>query len=202
MGHGDSVVTSHSTAALTGLLTAIFLSFGTAPALMGQTPPAGASSAAEPGVVAVEPAAARKRTPETSADACRPDRVSLRGGWGRTRFIVELADSDASRAQGLMNRTRMERTHGMLFVYPRPQRAAFWMRNTLIPLDMIFADAQGVVTRVHSNANPLDETVIDGGRGVQYVLEINGGLARRYGIAPGTQLRHPAIGPEPAWPCR
>ena len=65
----------------------------------------------------------------------------------------------------------------MLFVYEGPRRVAFWMKNTLIPLDMIFADATGRVTRVHANAVPLDETPIDGGEGVQFVLEINGGLA-------------------------
>jgi uncharacterized membrane protein (UPF0127 family) len=90
----------------------------------------------------------------------------------------------------------------MLFVYPAPQRASFWMKNTLIPLDMIFADATGRVTRVHSNAVPGDETPIDGGEGVSFVLEINGGLARRLGIAPGAELRHPAVDPDTAaWPC-
>lgn len=141
------------------------------------------------------------RVAQGGADACRADRVSLRGPWGRARFDVELADDDASRAKGLMNRPEMPRRAGMLFIYPRPQRASFWMRNTLIPLDMIFADREGRVTKVHSNAIPLDETMIDGGRNVRFVLEINGGLAERYGIAPGTLLRHPAIGPSAAWPC-
>lgn len=74
------------------------------------------------------------------------------------------------------------------------------MRNTLIPLDMIFADETGVVTHVHENAIPLDETTIDGGEGVKFVLEINGGLAGRFGIAPGTVLRHPLI-ESAVWPC-
>ncbi len=88
----------------------------------------------------------------------------------------------------------------MLFVYEAPKRAQFWMKNTLIPLDMIFADSTGRVTRVHSDAVPQDETVIDGGEGVQYVLEINGGLAARLGIAPGALMRHPAIAGA-AWAC-
>jgi uncharacterized membrane protein (UPF0127 family) len=76
------------------------------------------------------------------------------------------------------------------------------MRNTLIPLDMIFADETGTVTKVHENAVPLDETTIDGGPGVQYVLEINGGLAAPMGIGPGAEMRHPAIAPDAAaWPC-
>ena len=90
----------------------------------------------------------------------------------------------------------------MLFIYEEPQLLAFWMRNTLIPLDMIFVDRFGEVQKVHSNAVPLDETPIDGGRDVLAVLEINGGLAARLGIEPGTELRHPAFDQaEAAWPC-
>jgi uncharacterized membrane protein (UPF0127 family) len=83
----------------------------------------------------------------------------------------------------------------------RRARWQFWMKNTLIPLDMIFADAAGRVTRVHAMAVPGDETPVEGGAGVQFVLEINGGLAERLGIAPGAELRHPAIGDGAAWPC-
>jgi hypothetical protein len=76
------------------------------------------------------------------------------------------------------------------------------MRNTLIPLDMIFADATGLVTRVHSNAVPLDETSIDGGEGVALVLEINGGLAKRLGLGPGAVLRSEAVDQGQAlWRC-
>ena len=66
---------------------------------------------------------------------------------------------------------------------------------------MIFVDEMGVVTHVHDRAVPGDLTTIDGGDGVLAVLEINGGLAERYGIEPGSQLRHPAFGPGAAWPC-
>ncbi len=101
-----------------------------------------------------------------------------------------------------MFRESMPTSAGMLFVYDRPQRASFWMRNTLIPLDMVFADENGVVTRIHENAVPLDETGIDGGPGVQFVLEINGGLAARLGLDVGDEMRHPAIeGETAAWPC-
>ena len=76
------------------------------------------------------------------------------------------------------------------------------MKNTLIPLDMIFADATGTVTRVHENAVPGDLRPVDGGAGVQYVLEINGGMSAQLGIARGSVLRHPAIDPAAAaWPC-
>lgn len=134
--------------------------------------------------------------------ACAPDRVDLRGAFGTARFTVELADEPQERSQGLMFRESMPTGAGMLFLYERPQRATFWMRNTLIPLDMIFMDPTGTVTHVHANAVPLDETTIDGGIGVLAVLEINGGLAQAIGIAEGTELRHPSLDQAvAAWPC-
>lgn len=137
-----------------------------------------------------------------SAAECDPGTLELRGGFGQARFSVEVADDAEERAKGLMFREAMAASAGMLFVYPQPQRAMFWMKNTLIPLDMVFADAAGRVTRVHQGAIPHDETPIDGGEGVAYVLEINGGLAGQLGLAPGAELRHPAIAQEgAAWPC-
>jgi uncharacterized membrane protein (UPF0127 family) len=136
-----------------------------------------------------------------AALACAPEVAELRGPWGQARFTVEIADDADERAQGLMHRESLGTGRGMLFLYERPHRATFWMRNTLIPLDMIFLDARGRVTRVHENAQPLDETTIDGGPDVAAVLEINGGLARRIGIAEGSEMRHPFFGPRAAWPC-
>ena len=133
--------------------------------------------------------------------ACDLERVDLRSELGQTRFSVEVADTPRERSLGLMHRETMPRSAGMLFVYDKPQPVSFWMRNTLIPLDMIFMDKRGVVQRVHENAVPLDETGIDGGDGIQFVLEINGGLAGRLGIVEGAELRHPAIGADAAWPC-
>ena len=133
--------------------------------------------------------------------SCSDDRVDLRGDWGQARFTVEVADDVDERSRGLMFRERLAFSAGMLFAYDRPQRVSFWMRNTLIPLDMIFMDAEGRVTRIHENAVPLDETDIPGGDAVQFVLEINGGLATRLGIEVGSELRHPIIGAEAAWPC-
>jgi uncharacterized membrane protein (UPF0127 family) len=140
--------------------------------------------------------------PAAAEAACASDRVDLRWDGGRESFAVELADDPAERAQGLMFRDSLNPASGMLFVYEAPRRAQFWMKNTLIPLDMVFADVTGTVTRVHANAIPGDLTAIDGGGGVTFVLEINGGLAGRLGIGPGTVLRHPAIDRAKAvWPC-
>lgn len=133
--------------------------------------------------------------------ACKIERVSLRGSWGNTEFTVDIADTNASRNQGLMFRKSMPRFSGMLFVYERPQKASFWMRNTLIPLDMIFIGKDGIVRKIHHNAIPKDETPISGGKGVLLVLEINGGLAKTLGINKGSEIQHPSLGPEAVWPC-
>lgn len=139
--------------------------------------------------------------PVLAEAACATGRVDLRWPGGSESFAVELADDAAERAQGLMFRESLDPAAGMLFVYETPRRAQFWMKNTLVPLDMIFADVTGTVTRVHSNAVPGDLTAIDGGFGVAFVLEINAGLAERLGIVPGAQIRHPSVGPAAAWPC-
>lgn len=136
------------------------------------------------------------------AASCSETSVSLRGDWGQARFSVEIADDVGERAQGLMFRESLPGSAGMLFVYDRPQSLSFWMRNTLIPLDLLFIDARGVVQHIHHNAIPHDETPITAPGRMLSVLEINGGLARRMGISEGTQLRHPAFeGGRAAWPC-
>lgn len=136
------------------------------------------------------------------AASCDPHTVFIRGDFGQARFTVEVADTAATRAQGLMNRAKMARSAGMIFVYENPQTAAFWMKNTLIALDMLFVDATGTVTRVHPNAVPHDLTPIAGGDDILVVLEINGGLADLMGIVAGSQMQHPAFASETAvWPC-
>jgi len=154
--------------------------------------------------VAVLAAVLALTTPVQAAETCRDDRVELRGTWGRAAFAVEVADTEATRALGLMHRPSMPRFSGMLFVFdPPPGPVSFWMENTLIPLDMLFIDPTGRVGHVHHQARPLDRTPIPGGSDdVLYVLEINGGMARRMGIGPGTEMRHPRIDPSLAvWPC-
>lgn len=133
---------------------------------------------------------------------CQAHRADLRGDWGQASFSIEIADSRDERAQGLMFRKALPRGAGMLFVYEQPQRASFWMKNTLIPLDIIFLDQSGMVTGVHSNAIPGDLSPIPGGDNVFAVLEINGGLAARYGISPGSEMRHKVFSEGPVkWSC-
>lgn len=136
------------------------------------------------------------------AETCASDVIDVRDGDTTVRFSVEIADTPQERGIGLMNRDSMARFSGMLFVYEAPQTVAFWMRNTLIPLDMLFIDPRGVVTRIHENARPLDESSIPGGDGILYVLEINGGLSAALGLREGAEIRHPAVDPALAvWPC-
>jgi uncharacterized membrane protein (UPF0127 family) len=90
----------------------------------------------------------------------------------------------------------------MLFVYDAPGQPSFWMKNTLIPLDMLFIAPDGVVQHVHPMAVPGDLTLISGGDGVLGVLEVKGGMAAAIGIGAGAEVRHPAFDPEiAAWPC-
>ncbi len=134
--------------------------------------------------------------------SCRDTHVDLRGDWGQASFTIELADTPEERSHGLMFREEMARSAGMLFVYETPRAAQFWMKNTLIPLDMIFVDPQGRVQHVHENATPGDLTPIPGGSNILAVLEINGGLARKYGISEGTEMRHRVFSKNaPKWPC-
>jgi uncharacterized protein len=136
------------------------------------------------------------------AGECSADRLELRGPWGQAQFTVEVADSPAEREKGLMFRESLPQSAGMLFRYETPRPASFWMKNTLIPLDMLFADESGVVRHIHSNAVPGDTTAIKGGSGILVVLEINGGLAKRLGITEGTQMRTPLVDQAVAlWPC-
>ncbi|MGH1576361.1 DUF192 domain-containing protein [Planktotalea sp.] len=140
----------------------------------------------------------------TSAFAqCKDDQVLVKGGFGEAQFMIELADDAGERAQGLMNREVLARSAGMLFVFERPGTVAFWMKNTLIPLDMIFVDRTGRIQHIHSNAIPHDETPIPGGDDIFAVLEINGGLSEIYGFQVGDALQHSAFLGGPALiPCK
>ncbi|CUH41043.1 hypothetical protein JSE7799_03786 [Jannaschia seosinensis] len=133
---------------------------------------------------------------------CAPDRVDVRGEFGTVRFRAELATTPQDQAQGLMFRKSLPRLGSMLFIYPEAQNVSFWMRNTEIPLDIIFIDAEGRITRVHENAVPFDETPIPAGAPTLAVLEINGGLAADLGIDAGDEVRNPALPQEDAaWSC-
>jgi uncharacterized membrane protein (UPF0127 family) len=109
-------------------------------------------------------------------------------------FTVELALNDVERARGLMFREKLGPYDGMLFDFYQEAPVSFWMKNTLIPLDMVFIAGDGTVRHIHPNAKPLSTDTIPSEYPVRAVLEINGGSARLLGIKPGDKVKHPIFG--------
>ncbi len=118
------------------------------------------------------------------------------GGDAR-KFLVEIAQSDQEKSVGLMFRTKLADSEGMLFPYGPEQKITMWMRNTFIPLDMLFIRADGVIARIEVNTEPLSERIIDSGALVSAVLELPGGAAGRLGIKAGDTVQHPFFGKLP-----
>ncbi len=112
-------------------------------------------------------------------------------------FEIELAVTSQQQAQGLMFRRSLPADAGMLFIYRPVRQVSMWMKNTLIPLDMLFIAEDGVVVKVVERTVPLSLTSITSGERVRAVLEINGGMASRLGIRPGDRVVHPAFEAEP-----
>ncbi len=121
-------------------------------------------------------------------------KLILHTAKGDFAFTIEIADDGAERAQGLMFRDHLAADAGMLFDYGTEQMAAFWMQNTLIPLDMIFIGADGIVKNIHVNARPLDTTSIPSKFPIRFVLEIPGGRSTEIGLAVGDRMEHPLVG--------
>jgi len=113
---------------------------------------------------------------------------------GRHTFQVEMALSARQQAQGLMYRRSLAGDAGMLFIYGRDHRISMWMKNTFIPLDMIFMTRDGQITHIAERAVPMSLLTISSGGDVAAVLELNGGTASRLGIAVGDRVIHPALG--------
>ena len=114
---------------------------------------------------------------------------------GAHDFQVEIARDDASRARGLMDRRFMPADHGMLFEFDREAPQTFWMKDTYIPLDMIFISRAGIVTNIVADAEPLSERTIPSGPPCMAVLELNGGVAAKIGLKVGDKVRHPFFRP-------
>lgn len=110
---------------------------------------------------------------------------------GTYRFNVEIADTDARRALGLMHRPHLPADAGMLFDFKRDQPVSMWMRNTRIPLDMLFIARDGRIVNIAERTVPFSEATIQSKGAVRAVLELNGGTAQRLGIRPGDTVRHP-----------
>ena len=106
-------------------------------------------------------------------------------------FGVEMAVTPDEQAKGLMFRRELPEKQGMLFDFHREQPTSFWMKNTYIPLDMIFIRADGRTLRIAENTVPLSEALVPSGGPVRAVLEVIGGTAKKLGIAPGDRVKHP-----------
>jgi uncharacterized membrane protein (UPF0127 family) len=110
---------------------------------------------------------------------------------GGKPFELEVAANDDDRQRGLMYRKSMPDDHGMLFVFPDERPLSFWMRNTLIPLDILYLDRSGKVVSV-SQMKPLDESGVPSGWPAKYAVELNVGTAQKLGVKAGDVLRIPA----------
>ena len=110
------------------------------------------------------------------------------------KFDVEMATTDAERAHGLMYRKQLGAYEGMLFDFFKEMPVSFWMKNTLIPLDMVFIAGDGTIKHVHANAVPMSTDTIPSQYPVRAVLEINGGSAALLGIKPGDKVKNAIFG--------
>ena len=131
--------------------------------------------------------------PSQTGFARELERLVVETEAGKLDFFVEIADTAKSREIGLMYRKSLPANQGMLFIYDREQQIRFWMRNTPIPLDMIFVSNDGVIKFIHHNAEPYSLTSVGPKQPVRFVLEINGDLSRKLAIKVGDKVQHRAI---------
>ena len=155
-----------SRAARAAAIAGLFLTAPTAPA------PAFAQAAAKDSAVKTEP-------------------LTIATKGGPKRFDVEVMRDDAGRSRGLMFRRHMAPDHGMLFDFERSEPVTMWMKNTYLPLDMVFIRPDGTVSRVAADTEPLSTAIIPSGGPVSAVLELNAGIAAKLGIQAGDRIEHP-----------
>lgn len=134
--------------------------------------PAAAQAAARPATGPVEP-------------------LTIQARSGPKRFEVEVMRDDAGRSRGLMFRRHMAPDHGMLFDFERDEPVTMWMKNTYLPLDMVFIRPDGTVSRIAADTEPLSTAIIPSGSPVVAVLELNAGTAARLGLQAGDRVEHP-----------
>ncbi len=121
--------------------------------------------------------------------------LEIASGSGVHLFSVELATNDEERERGLMFRKSLPEGQGMLFDFVTEQNVTMWMKNTFIPLDMIFIRRDGRIARIAENTEPMSTRIIPSGEPVLAVLEVAGGTARKLGIKVGDRVAHPMFHP-------
>ncbi len=120
--------------------------------------------------------------------------LSIVTGRGSYDFSVEIASTPAQREQGLQGRRALAPGTGMLFDFKSPRPVYMWMKNTFIPLDMLFIDAEGRVANIAERTVPMSLATIGSDGPVRAVLELDGGTVQRLGIKPGDRVLHPMFG--------
>jgi uncharacterized membrane protein (UPF0127 family) len=142
-------------------------------------------------LVSLAPAAAARADEVASFDKST---ITIDTIAGPHHFAVELALTPEQQELGLMFRSSLAPDAGMLFDFRNTQSASFWMKNTLIPLDMLFVAEDGHIADIHERAVPLSETAINSKVPVRAVIEVNGGTVARLGIKVGDVVHHPSFG--------
>ena len=142
-----------------------------------------ALTAAAHGVEECQPAPERPR-----------EKLQVVTASGPHPFRVEVARTTEQRAKGLMCRKTMARDQGMLFTFDGETPIYMWMKNTFLPLDMVFVSRKGVVTAVAANTTPFSQELISSGGPAYAVIELNAGVASEVGIAEGARVEHPIFG--------
>ena len=154
-------------------------------------PAANLSQPVQNRAVASAPDGAAPAAPRTAPSGLDLVPLEIRGATGTHPFTVEVARTPDEQAQGLMFRAALAADEGMIFPFPRPRVASFWMRNTLIPLDMIFIRADGTIARIAAETVPHSEESVSSGEPVAAVLEIRGGRSAELGISEGDRVTWP-----------
>ena len=126
-----------------------------------------------------------------AAENDAPEPLTIETGAGDHTVMVEIADTPEERGVGLMHRTELAPDRGMLFDFRATRQVTMWMKNTLIPLDMFFAESSGRIVTIAERTAPLSENRIRSGQPVRFVLEMASGSAERLGIVTGDSLSHP-----------
>ena len=116
--------------------------------------------------------------------------IFVKTKFSNTQFVVELAKTPEQRQKGLMGRSSLKAQSGMLFLYESPRHVSFWMKNTLINLDVIFLSANGKILKIYHNAKPESLEIMSAGENVSAVLEVNGNLAKTIKLEIGDCVKH------------
>lgn len=144
--------------------------------------------------------AAQAPAAQPATEAGRPqhlptETLTFRTAHGPRTFRVQVADTDATRELGLMFVRAMPQAEGMVFDFPAAGPQAFWMHNTYIPLDIVYVGPDGRVLSIAKQAKPLDDSPLPSGGSARAVVELNGGVADKLGIAPGDRVTDARIFP-------